>query len=260
MTLIAITLKKIKPNPKSCKTWAAFFAWTSFTWLATRTVLLIWSKFPILGLLAISKFVHTPTLGIEEAIKVPTISRVPPSGITMIGALVLLEYCYCEASCSNLGHTPLASPLMNWISTREYLEVSNVFVRYKANGSVCLLSSELNVFMNVFVTFAIRSWLLLLTCYCHWLHSVINPRMRALLYILESKKVIWRVKVLLSWNMCNHDLWSKCACVQIYEFQLELGSEWGYKLFTANISPKILTNYWDLRIILADYWWWIWKI
>ena len=24
-TLIAITLKKIKPNPKSCKTWAAFF-------------------------------------------------------------------------------------------------------------------------------------------------------------------------------------------------------------------------------------------
>ena len=45
----------------------------------------------------------------------------------------------------------------------------------------------------------------------------------------------------------------------IYEFQLEWGSdsEWGYKLITENISPKILTDYWDLRIILADYWWWI---
>ena len=51
----------------------------------------------------------------------------------------------------------LDSSLMNWISTREYLEVSNVFVWYKANGFVCWLSSELNVFMNVFVTFAIRS-------------------------------------------------------------------------------------------------------
>ena len=29
------------------------------------------------------------------------------------------------------------SPLINWTSTREYLEVSNVFVWYKANGSVC---------------------------------------------------------------------------------------------------------------------------
>ena len=48
-------------------------------------------------------------------------------------------------------------PLMNWTSTREYLEVSNVFVWYKANGSVCWLSSELNLFVNVFVTFAIRS-------------------------------------------------------------------------------------------------------
>ena len=45
----------------------------------------------------------------------------------------------------------------------------------------------------------------------------------------------------------------------IYEFQLEWGSdsEWGYKLITENISPRILTDYWDLRIILADYWWWI---
>ena len=34
----------------------------------------------------------------------------------------------------------LDSPLMNWTSTREYLEVSNVFVWYKANGSVCWLS------------------------------------------------------------------------------------------------------------------------
>ena len=31
-------------------------------------------------------------------------------------------------------------PLMNWTSTREYLEVPNVFVWYKANGSVCWLS------------------------------------------------------------------------------------------------------------------------
>ena len=61
----------------------------------------------------------------------------------------------------------LDSPLMNWTSTREYLEVSNVFVWYKAIGSVCRLSSELNLFMNVFVTFAIRSSLLLLICYCH---------------------------------------------------------------------------------------------
>ena len=45
----------------------------------------------------------------------------------------------------------------------------------------------------------------------------------------------------------------------IYEFQLEWGSdsEWGYKLITENISPKILTDYWDLRIILVDDWWWI---
>ena len=57
--------------------------------------------------------------------------------------------------------------------------------------------------------------------------------------MLESKKVNWRVKVFLSWNMHNHDLWSKCACVQIY-------SEWDYKLITKNMSPKILTDYWDL--------------
>ena len=50
----------------------------------------------------------------------------------------------------------LASPLMNWTSTREYLEVSNVFVWYKSNGSVCWLSSESNLIMNVFVTFAFR--------------------------------------------------------------------------------------------------------
>ena len=37
----------------------------------------------------------------------------------------------------------LDSPLMNWTSTREYLEVSNIFVWYKANGSVCWLSWEL---------------------------------------------------------------------------------------------------------------------
>ena len=81
-----------------------------------------------------------------------------------------------------------------------------------------------------------------------------------LLYILESKRVNWRFKVFLSWNMHNHDLWSKCACAQIYEFQLESwGSEWGYKLITENISPNILTDYWDLRMILADYWWWISK-
>ena len=49
---------------------------------------------------------------------------------------------------------------MNWTSTREYLEVSNVFLWYKANGSVYWLSWELNLFMNVFVTFAIRSYLL----------------------------------------------------------------------------------------------------
>ena len=51
----------------------------------------------------------------------------------------------------------LDSPLMNWTSTREYLEVSNVFVWYKTNGSVYWLSRELNLFMNAFVTFAIRS-------------------------------------------------------------------------------------------------------
>ena len=47
------------------------------------------------------------------------------------------------------------SPLMNWTSTHEYLEVSNVFIWYKANSSVCWLSSESNLFMNVFVTFVI---------------------------------------------------------------------------------------------------------
>ena len=79
----------------------------------------------------------------------------------------------------------LYSPLMNfWTSTREYLEVSNIFVRYKANGSVLWLSWELNLFMNMFVTFAIRSWLLLLICYCHWLHSVIlKSSYEGLLYI-----------------------------------------------------------------------------
>ena len=45
---------------------------------------------------------------------------------------------------------------MNWTSTREYLEVSNVFVWFKANGSVCWLNSESNLFRNVSVTFAIR--------------------------------------------------------------------------------------------------------
>ena len=70
------------------------------------------------------------------------------------------------------------------------------------------------------------------------------------IYILESKKVSWRVKVLLSWNMHNHDLWSKCACVQIY-------SEWGYKNWLKIYCQKILSDYWDLMIILADYWWWI---
>ena len=84
----------------------------------------------------------------------------------------------------------LDSPLMNWTSSREYLEVSNVSVWYKANGSVCWISWELNFFMSVFSTFAIRSWLLLL---CYWLHSVINPHMRGyyiIVYILESKKSI----------------------------------------------------------------------
>ena len=37
----------------------------------------------------------------------------------------------------------LDSPLMNWTSTREYLEVSNVFVWYKANGSVCYFCDSL---------------------------------------------------------------------------------------------------------------------
>ena len=34
----------------------------------------------------------------------------------------------------------LDSPLMNWTSSREYLEVSNVSVWYKANGFVCWIS------------------------------------------------------------------------------------------------------------------------
>ena len=51
----------------------------------------------------------------------------------------------------------LDSPLMNWTSTCEYLEVSNIFVWYKTSGSVCWISRELNLFMNVFITFAIRS-------------------------------------------------------------------------------------------------------
>ena len=84
----------------------------------------------------------------------------------------------------------LDSLLMNWTSTREYLEVSNVFVWYKANGFVCWLIWELNLSMNVFVTFAIRSWLLLLICYCHWLHSVINPRMRGYYIYWKVKKSI----------------------------------------------------------------------
>ena len=92
-----------------------------------------------------------------------------------------------------------------WIGLQlEYLVVSNVFVWYKANSSVCWISWELNMFMNVFITFAVRSWLLLL---CYWLHPVINPHMMCyyiIVYILESKKVNWRVKVFLSWN--NH-LW-----------------------------------------------------
>ena len=41
----------------------------------------------------------------------------------------------------------LDSPQMNWTSTREFLEVSYVFVWYKANCSVCWLSWELNLFM-----------------------------------------------------------------------------------------------------------------
>ena len=119
----------------------------------------------------------------------------------------------------------LDSPLMNWTSTREYLEVSNVFVWYKANGSVCWISWELNLFMNVFITFVIRSWLLLLL---YWLQPVINPHMKyysIIVYILESKKVNnWRVKVFLSWN--NHDLWSKCACVQIIWISIRIMRVW----------------------------------
>ena len=88
----------------------------------------------------------------------------------------------------------LDSPLMNWTSSREYLEVSNVFAWYKANGSVCWLSWELNLFLNVFITFAIRSWLLLL---CYWLHPVINPRMRGYYKYWKVKKSI------------GDDLWSK---------------------------------------------------
>ena len=71
----------------------------------------------------------------------------------------------------------LDSPLMNWTSSREYLEVSNVFVWY-------------NLFINVFITFAILSWLLLLICYCHWLHPVINPRMRGYYIYWKVKKSI----------------------------------------------------------------------
>ena len=83
----------------------------------------------------------------------------------------------------------LDSPLMNWTSSREYLEVSNIFVWYKANGSVCWLSWgwELNLFMNVFITSAIRSWLLLL---CYWLHPVINLRMRCYYIYWKVKKSI----------------------------------------------------------------------
>ena len=142
-------------------------------------------------------------------------------------------------------------PLMNWTSTCEYLEVSNVFVWYKANGSVGLAEF---LFMNVFVTFVICSWLLLICYLLLPLAALGNFKILiwgVTIYILESKKVNWRVKVFLTWNMHNHYLWSKCACIQIY-------SEWGYKkLITKNILPKIWSDYWDLRIIWSDYWWWI---
>ena len=85
----------------------------------------------------------------------------------------------------------LDSPLMNWTSTHEYWEVLIVFVWCKVIGSVCWLSSESDLFINVFVTSAIRSWLLLLLiCYCHWLHSVINPRMRGYYIYWKVKKSI----------------------------------------------------------------------
>ena len=47
---------------------------------------------------------------------------------------------------------------------------------------------------------------------------------------------------------------------QILKCQSQLVSDLPFttpKLITENILPKILTDYWDLRIILADYWWWI---
>ena len=112
----------------------------------------------------------------------------------MMNAIFTICSCYCEASCLNPGQTRLASDELDFNSW-VLIEVSNVFVWYKANDSVCWLSCELNLFMNVFVTFVIRSWLF--SCwfviYCHWLHSVIlkssyEGLLYIWLYILESKK------------------------------------------------------------------------
>ena len=63
---------------------------------------------------------------------------------------------YCEALCSNQIWVRLDSPSRwVWPSTREYLQASNTFLWYIANGFVCWLSWEF-LFMNLFknITFA----------------------------------------------------------------------------------------------------------
>ena len=68
----------------------------------------------------------------------------------------------------------LDSPLMNWTSTRDYLQGSNNIVWYIANGFVCWLSWELNLFVNMFITFARECYWFYLCCHrsVAWYHLV----------------------------------------------------------------------------------------